>query len=171
MAFVVPMLEALGGGSALAGAALATSVVATGITAYSSIQQGEYAAKVANEEARAKDFMARDALQRGVLAEEQQSLQIRRTLGTQLARYGASGVDISSGSPLMVMADTAGLGEMDILMARNNAAREAWGLKEEGKILRSQGAMARKSGYMQAAASLLTGASDSFGIWKSRKGK
>lgn len=168
MAFIVPMLAAIGGGSAATGAALAASVAATGVTAYSTIQQGKFAADSAREEARAADFQARDALQRGVIEQDRHSLQVRRALGTQLARYGASGADVGSGSPLTVMADTAQLGKMDELVIRNNAAREAWGLTEQAKITRAKGRAARQAAYSQATASLLSGASDAYGIWKSK---
>jgi hypothetical protein len=63
-----------------------------------------------------------------------------RTAGTQViaeqrAAFGASGVDGSSGSPLALMADSRLMSELDALTIRNNAAREAWGLRTQARQL------------------------------------
>ncbi len=64
----------------------------------------------------------------GALQEQFQRERARRLLGTQVARYGASGVDLE-GSPLMVITDSAFQAARDAETTRANAEYQA-GLAE-----------------------------------------
>lgn len=55
MAFAVPVLAALGGGSAVAGGAVAATAVGAGLSAYSSYKQGQANRRAATADARAAE--------------------------------------------------------------------------------------------------------------------
>lgn len=76
--------------------------------------------------------------------------EVEQSLGQTTAAYGASGVDLSSGSALDALAQSAGQGELD-----------AQNILYEGKVrasnLRTQAKSAKASGYLNAATSLFKG--------------
>lgn len=72
----------------------------------------EYNASVARTQA---DYARQAAAAQAVT----QRLAAERVMGAQRARYGASGVDVGAGTPLLVQGETIEQGELD-------AARELW---------------------------------------------
>ena len=101
--------------------------------------QANYQAQVAENNRIIAERLAVDAEQRGEIDVRRHRQQVEQLKGRQVAALAASGVDVASGSPLDVLADTAGLGEIDAQTIRHNAAREAWGYRVEGS---NQGAQA-----------------------------
>jgi hypothetical protein len=125
-------------------------------------QQAQYQNQVAQNNSIIAQRMAVDAEKRGKVAEEEQRRKTANLLGRQQAVYGASGVDITSGSPLTVMADTAQLGEVDALTVRNNARREAlqhettsMNYLSEGKFALMKGQAARRAGDIAATGTMI----------------
>ena len=187
MAFALPLLAVGGGAGAAAGAgAVAAATATAGLTTaqviglglvaggtllsgYSQYQQGKYEEGVAKANAKYEQFKAEDALRRGDVEESRHRLQVRRLLGTQRARQGASGVDINSGSPLAVALDTVSLGEMDAMTIRNNAAREAFGYRVQAENELARGKQARRQSRFKIGSTLLTGGADAYGIWRANK--
>jgi len=83
-----------------------------------------------------------------------------------------TGLEVDSGSFGDILADTAKFGELDAQTVRTNALKEAWGLQIDATNDRLQGSMAGKAGKMNAAGTLLSGASQAFGMYSSyKKGK
>lgn len=141
-------------------------------------RQGAYEQGVYNVDAQLADQQAADAIARGKEAETRQRQATRGLIGAQRATLAAQGIDVSTGSALDVQADTAALGELDALTIRNNAAREAFGYRVQAMDYRNQGAMAALAGKNQAAAlrnqsysTLLTGAANTYGIYREFSGK
>lgn len=153
----------------------------TALSAMGSIQQGQaaaasanYNAKVADMNAQISDRRARDALERGKVEEQKKRTQAQQVLGQQRAAMAANGVDIGFGSPLDTLVDTATLGEVDALTIRSNAAREAYDFKVQAANGRADANLSRMSaksastgGYLNAGATLLTGAGKAYGQYKS----
>jgi hypothetical protein len=145
--------------TALAFASLAVAAVGTGIAFYgqrqaakSAKEMGEYNAKLAENQAQQVDMDARESVKR-------RREQNRRFMGMQRTAYAKSGVTIE-GSPLEVMAETAGILELEAL----DASRLA---EQQGRALRGQAALDRRVGSTQAraynigaGASLLSGAAN-----------
>ena len=136
-------------------------------------QQGQYEQKIAEQNATLADQQAQDALTRGSIAESRQRLETRQTIGATRATLAAQGVDISSGSAADVQGSEAGLGELDALTIKNNAAREAWGYNVQAAQERQSGKMAAFAGSQAAAgyragsySSLLSGAAQTYGIYQ-----
>src|SRR5690606_24225656 len=102
MAFVVPALAAIGGGSAVAGGAMLATVAAAGVSAYGTIQQGKAQQKEANYAATIDDNNAISAgyaaIQQGQAA-QREAEGIReerlRNLGSQRAAAAHAGLTIS----------------------------------------------------------------------------
>lgn len=110
---------------------LAASAVAGAYGAYSSSQaakaQAEYQSDVAQANATMAGYQREDALRRGEEEAQLAARQAERMRGTQVARLASNGLDITSGSSLSILEDTAFFGAQDVQTIRNNAAREAWG--------------------------------------------
>jgi hypothetical protein len=88
----------------------------------SAIRQGEY-------EQAAADYNARQALIKGARQGQAARMEGSALIARQRTAYANSGVDVKSGTPLSVMADTRSASELAALTKENDAAREAWGYK------------------------------------------
>lgn len=113
--------------------------------------EGQYQGAVLEQNAAIADEQAHDAIARGAVTEHQLRSAVRSTIGSQRAALAAGGVDLGSGSAADVQADTARMGELDALMIRNNAARQAWGYGVEATQDRSKAQYARQGGKTAAA--------------------
>lgn len=138
--------------------ATALTVGSTLIGAYGQYQQGQTASAMADYNASVQNRMARDALTRGGIAEDNQRMKVRGMIGAQRARTAASGLLVDSGSAGELTDETAMFGEMDAQTIRANAMREAWGHKVNAVNYQNQGAAASQAGTIGAATTLLTGA-------------
>lgn len=141
----------------VAALAIGTGLAGTAVSAYSQIAAGNYNASVANQNAKNLDQSARDTIDRGETAAARSGVATQRLLGSQRAAAAASGIDAGSGSALDILVSTAGIGELDAQTIRNNAAREAWGLRSEAAAQRAQGRFAKSAGKFGAGSTLLTG--------------
>jgi hypothetical protein len=117
------------------------------------------ARKTANFQAGILEQQANDAIGIGDEAAGHAEAVTRGITGAQRASFGAQGVDLSSGSAADVIGNDQRLGQIEAQTIRNNAAREALGLKTQATLVRMGGANAAQ-GYKNAATgSLLSGAS------------
>jgi hypothetical protein len=98
------------------------------------------------------DLQAQDALDRGAVDESRLRTGIRRMVGTQRTGFAASNVVVDHGSAQDVQADTAYLGELDVMQARTNASREAWGYQMQAVDLRRRAEITRQEGANAAEA-------------------
>lgn len=88
--------------------------------------QGEYQNQVAKQNATLENQRAEQAQLRGSIEEENHRAKVRQMIGAQRAGLAANGLDLSSGTALDLVSDTAAFGEEDALMLRFNAMQEAW---------------------------------------------
>ena len=127
----------------------------------------------AKENAKAANVQAQNAVLTGQIEEDRRRQQTRRMLATQRTAMAANNIDMSSGTALEVLGDTAAIGEQDALTIRANAAREAWGYKGDANNSMNQGRMARAAGQNQATGTYLTTAantmSGAYDIYGSRR--
>lgn len=142
----------------------------TAVSAYGSYQSGQAAKRTGRFNARIGELQADDAIQRGELDVNKQRSATQGLIGAQRASYAGQGVELDNGSALDVQGDTAQYGEMDALMARNNAAREAWGYRVGAVNSRLQGNYAARAANTQAISSLATGGAAAFGAYRSAGG-
>lgn len=146
----------------LAVASLALAAVGTGVAVYGQMEQaktakamGRYNAQVAENQALQTEMDARESVKR---KREQNS----RLISTQRAGYAASGVTID-GSPLEVMADTAGILELETLDYSRQQRQQAASLRAQGAADLAMGANQARAAYIGAGASLLSGAGSAAG--------
>lgn len=123
----------------LAIAAIGSSIIGTGVSvmgaqqqAAAQRQQADYAAAVAQNNKTLAERAANDALQRGQIEEANQRRKTEALKGRQRAVLAANGVALDTGTPLDVLSDSAGFGELDALTVRANAEREALGFRTQG---------------------------------------
>ena len=122
--------------------------------------QANYQAQIAENNRITSERLAADAEQRGEIDVRRHQQQVEQLKGRQVAALAASGVDVASGSPLDVLADTAGLAALDAQTIRHNAAREAWQYRVQGNNQQNQAEMLRfqaDNTSSGAAGTLLTG--------------
>lgn len=149
-------------------AMVAVAVVSAAVGAYSSISSAENAHDVAKYNAEVQENAAKDARQRGAIEAAEHQDKVRRMIGTQMATAGANGLLTSTGTPLDIMTDTAGMGKLDALRILDNANRQARGYEDQAKLTKIEGDNARTAGYFGAASAVLGGASKVAGTYRSQ---
>lgn len=176
------MMTAAGvGAQAATAAAISTNLtlVSTAFSMYGQYQQGksqqaqyDYQAQVDRNQAQIAEWQAQDAIKRGDIEEKQQRLKTAHLMGRQRSVLAANGVDVSSGSSLDLLGDTAALGELDALTIRSNAAREAYHYRVQASNSQASSALntlagknARTSSYIGTTRSLLSGGTSMADKW------
>ena len=84
--------------------AASAAVIGTGVSAYGQWQSGEAQKKAYKYQSRVSQIEAAET-------ERLHRVELKRMMASQRALYAKAGVDISSGSPLLVMSETAAEGE------------------------------------------------------------
>jgi hypothetical protein len=156
---------------------LVLTAASTLVGAAGAKQQADASAEAQNYNAKVQDMnstlaerRARDALERGRLEEQQKREQVSQIQGKQKAAMAANGVDLTFGSPLDTLVDTATLGELDALTIRKSAAREAYDYKvqavnskADASLSRANAKATKTGGYLSAVGTVLTGAAKGYG--------
>jgi hypothetical protein len=134
---------------------------------------GKYNAQVADMNATLSERRARDALERGEREEQRKRSEVAALKGRQIAASASNGVDLSFGSPLDMIVDTAVLGELDALTIRKNTANEAYDHRvqavngrAEARLSKMNASAAQTGGYLNAAGTLLGGAGTAYKNYK-----
>lgn len=181
--FAAPVAGAAAAGTAAAGtaattatavaayASLAATLAGTAMSVYGNIQSGKqartaaaYNAKLAQREAGIAEMRAQDAERRGAIEEDRFRRQQSLLMGQQASMLAASGVELDSGSPLQILADTAEATEVDARTIRYNSQMEAWGLRNQrdgytaqSQLANVEGKNAKNNAYLSAGSSLISG--------------
>ena len=141
--------------------------------AQATAKSNRYNAEVQNMNARLADRQARDAIERGQLEEQRKRTEVARLKGAQTAAMAANGVDLTFGSPLDTLVDTAVAGELDALTIRSNAYREAYDHKVDAtnrragaQLSRMAASSAETGGWLNAAGTILGGGAKAYGDYK-----
>ena len=142
-------------GSAILGGAL--------VSAMGEAAQGQAAKGQAKFEAAVQQQQA--TRERQVAAGEERDF--RRSQSALLARrravLGASGIDLSSGSPLLATSDFAREAELQAQRIRAGGATRATRLEQQAQLTKAAGVGAVEGSYLRAGSSLLSGAGRAFG--------
>lgn len=127
------------------------------MTAYGQYKDAQAVASSMYFDADMLEMQAVDVLQTSELEAERARQAGKDVAGQQLAAQGASGVDVSFGSPAMVRDETFKEAEKDARLIKLNAARAAWGLRAQAAQKRYEGDMAVKAGKRAAISTVLGG--------------
>lgn len=148
-------------------AALAVSVLGTGMSVYVQAQQAnaanaqaEYQSQVAANNAKTAEMEAQYAEQQGERNAEAQRRKTAIMIGAQRARMGASGVVADTGSFLDLSLDTAKMGELDAMALQEEGELAAWRARAQGTNYRAQSTLygaSKTSPWASATGTLLSG--------------
>lgn len=138
---------------ALAGLAL--------VSAYSQSEaiklEGNYQKQIYQTNAQFADLQSKNAIQIGNQNAAAIQRKTKKIIGAQRAAAAAQGIEVNSGSPLALQAETDYLGELDAITAKNNAWQEALGYKAQSSNLMFQGNQAQAAAQHRARNTLLSG--------------
>lgn len=155
----------------LATIASVSAVISAGVGGYAAYESGQSQKEAAKYNAEMGRMKAQDALQRGALEASNKRAQARKIASTQAEGAAMSNLAIDTGTPLSLLTETAGLGELDALRSINNAQREGWGMKAQSSLDEYQGRAAATTGMLNAGSTFLGGASNAyFGYRAATKG-
>lgn len=153
-------------------AAGAIAGVAGGVVGgISSYQQGKnqqayynYQAQVAQENAKIAQSNAALERQQGIEEARLQRIKTAQAIGSQQTAMAANGIDVTQGTALDVIEDTAAMGELDALQTRYNYERKAIQYEQQANNFSNQsnldviaGQNAYSAGKMNALASGIEG--------------
>lgn len=142
----------------MSGVELAAMIAGTALTAANQISQGVGANKMAKYNASVSEGYAAAARDQAAFDEARAREQAQRALGARRAAYGGAGITLE-GTPIDVLGDAASDAEMDALSLRHRGDLESWGRLADAGSQRTRGRAALQSGFMDAGATLLGGAS------------
>lgn len=140
----------------MAWVAAAAAVAGAAIAAYGAVSQSKYQKKMAEYNENQAQKEAELARQKAAWDAETSAKQWKVLLGKQKALYAKAGVDLSEGSPLLVMSYQAQEAERDrqaILYQGKTAEQSAL---DRAAIFSAQGNYAQTSGYISAGSTLLS---------------
>jgi hypothetical protein len=129
-----------------------------------------YQAAVDRNNAMIANWNAQDAARRG----EQDLIDTRRKtaaiMGNQRATLAGRGIDLSEGSALNILSDTAYLGEQDALTVKDNTAKNVWAAKVQANNDTANAGLLKmradnENPLLSGASSLLTGAGKVADSW------
>lgn len=139
-------------------AGLVASAVGTGVSAYSSYQQGKAQQRLNNYNAAVNDQAALDRQRDARIAANAQRAQAQRLMARQRSLWAKAGVVGSTGTPLLVQAEQAGELELAALETERTGNVQAGQLRQQAVLDRMAGKAARTAGNLNAAATILQGA-------------
>jgi hypothetical protein len=119
----------------------------------------EAAQEQAKENIKATNAEAKNVEQAGYVQEDAIRQRTRAMLASQRATFSANNIDMSVGTPLELLGDTAVAGEQDALTVRANAARQAWGLRTQATGYANQASVFAAETKNRNTSTILTTAS------------
>ncbi len=144
------------------GAIIAAIAAGAAISAFAAVQQG----RAANAQAQFQSDVAKQQADRELLnarqAEEDFRRNQKRLLASREAGLGGSGVESSSGSPLLASEDFASEVELQALRLRSGGELKATRLQQQASLFRARGQAARTAGFLRGGSLLLTGTGQAF---------
>lgn len=141
-----------------------TALASAAISIPTSIQQGRnaqamynYQAKVAKKNADIAQQNADQERQAGLEDARWQRIKTLQTIGAQQVAMAGNGIDITSGTALDTIEDTAQMGELDALMIQYNSERAAQNYEQQANNFNNQANLDVIAGKNAATAGLING--------------
>ena len=146
---------------------LIAMVLATAVSAYSSYESGQQQKKASEYNASVAEWQAGEARKAAELKASDYQKEAALRLSRMRASYGASGVETTEGTPLLVLMESAKEAETDRQRILYGGEVSSWGLLSQATLDRYAGKGAARAGTLGAGASLLSGASSAASIYSS----
>ncbi len=134
----------------------------TAMAAAGAIKQGQAAAGAANYNSQVAQQNASIADSQSIAASEAQSRDAQRRIGAATAAYGASGVQMSDGSPADVLADSARSAALDNLTLKYNYGLKRIGALDQAGLDSANSKNASAAGYLSAMGSVMGGGAQTY---------
>jgi len=159
--------------------ATAASIAGLAMSAYGAYQgskaakgEAKYNEAVAKNNKIISDRNAADITKQGTDEANRYRSKVRRLQAEQTVGLAGQGVDVTEGSSIDLLADTAELGEFDAQMIESNAGRAAYNAKVQGMNFQSQANLYKAKASAQnpafaAGTTLLSGAGQVADRWNS----
>lgn len=144
-------------------------LVSGGLNAAGQVVGGLGARRRANDVIREGNRLAQDALDRGERDAELYGMDLAQLLGTQRTNVAASGLDVNQGSALALREQTERFGAEDITTIRENALREALGLRRAARQGARELRSAATSQFLGAAGTVLNLGANAYDIYSRRR--
>ncbi len=141
------------------------SLAGTAMSAVGQLQAGADANKAAKYNAQVLEQNAKQTVLNSNTEATMRKRQLMKERSGAIASYGASGVQINSGSPMAVLSDLATEAELDAALTRYAGEQEAKGLNSEAAMQRREGKIAKRNAMTGAFGTLLGGASQAYGTF------
>lgn len=141
----------------MAEAALIVTAIGSTIAALGTLRQGQYAKKAMEYNAQIAERESEAARQKAEFDAEASARKFKSIMGRQRALYSKAGVDITKGSPLLMLSWQAEEAERErqaILYGGNIASQQE---RNKTTMFRFQGSEAAKAGVIGAGSTFLTG--------------
>lgn len=129
-----------------------------GLQAVGSILDANSKANQADQQALLDNLQADEIQRRAKIEDQNLRAQGKKVINAQKGTYAASGVDVSSGSPLVVMEQTQSQIDRMSLEQQREAKFQADQLRQGAQNLRSQANTTRIGGWLGVGGSLLSNA-------------
>lgn len=146
------------------GATGVLTAIQTGVGLWSSFQQasaikeqGKAEEKLADQNVKVLNLQADDAISRGNIQAAEIKRKAQYVKGSQAAAFAGQGVSATTGTPASILSETDAASGLDVITAKNNAFREAWGYKTDAINEQFKGQMKRIAAKNEARNTLLTG--------------
>lgn len=133
------------------------AMVGAGAAATGTLMQGQSQAMASEYNADVARQNAAISAQQGQAAVEAQQRNSARTIGAMTAAYGASGVQVDSGSPMDVLADASRMAVLDKLTTQHNYALRGLGYSQQANLADMNAESATTSSILGAAGQMAGG--------------
>lgn len=144
-------------------AALTAASVAT------SVASGIGQRRAANFATKQGARMATDAKARGEEEVARYQRELAQLMGRQRTTLAAQGLALDEGSAAQVTADTKRIGETDVATIRENARREAFGIRSQSEMNARTLRAGATASFIQGGSTLLTSAIDPWQRWQGNR--
>jgi len=138
------------------------AAVGVGMSAYGQYQSGQAQEKAYKFNAAIAEQDAAAERKKADYEEGQARLRLRQLIGTQRTLYAKAGVDLASGSPLMVLADTAARGEEDLEMIKYGGDVSVARQRNQASLQLFYGKQSRTAGTIGAFGTAAAGFSQAY---------
>jgi hypothetical protein len=145
----------------MGGASIVGQIAGNVTGALGQAKEAGMSAEQARRNAILSEYAAKDAEARGAAEAAAITSKGTQTIASARVATAASGIELDSPTAMNVVSTTRAYSALDALMAKSNAAREAWGYRQEGEQFKVAQQQARKKSELTPLA-LFTGKSGGF---------
>lgn len=140
----------------------AAAIASAAISAYSGSQARKAQARAAKRQAAQREKQAKRMLDQNEVNRFLIGVQGEEAAASQLTGFAKSGVDITSGSALQVLADTQAQVITNQYLSAEEAKFNADQIRAEGQALKSQARSIESNRGLQATATMFQGAANAY---------